>query len=77
MMSAADIPDRQIDVCFTSKADIRSCERYVARGQKRTSTRLFNDLICRVQKALRHSEIERLGGLEIDDQFVFGRRLHR
>ena len=25
----------------------------------------------------RHSETERFGGLEVDDQFVLGRRLHR
>jgi hypothetical protein len=32
---------------------------------------------ARASKAIRHRKAERLGGLEIDHQFVLGRRLHR
>jgi hypothetical protein len=34
----------------------------------------FNDVVCGGEEQLRHSEAERLGGLEIDDQLE-GRRL--
>jgi hypothetical protein len=38
---------------------------------------LFDHLIGGVQQAVRYVEAERLGGLEVDDKLVLGRRLHR
>src|SRR5262249_34853224 len=45
--------------------------------QKRTSAELLDHLIGARKHRRRHGEAERFGGLEVDDQFVFGRRLHR
>src|SRR5882757_86542 len=36
----------------------------------------FNHIIRRHLQRQRHGEAERLGGLEVDDQFELGRRLH-
>src|SRR5262249_37693598 len=47
-----------------------------ALGQKRTST-LFDHLVDAGEKRRRHGKTKRLGGLEIDRQLVFGRRLYR
>src|SRR5262245_59553590 len=47
-----------------------------ALGQKRTS-RLLDDLIGGGEQRLRNGQTERLCGLEIDNQLVLGRRLHR
>jgi hypothetical protein len=38
--------------------------------EKRTSRRLFNHLIGAGEQRGRHGEVERLGGLEVDYQFV-------
>src|SRR5262249_36782951 len=48
-----------------------------ALGQKRTSRRLFNYLVGASMQSCWHIKTEGLGGLEIDHQFVLGRRLHR
>ena len=37
----------------------------------------FDHFIRAGEQRRRHSEAERLSGLEVDDQFVLGRRLHR
>src|SRR5262245_10964275 len=47
-----------------------------ALGQKRTS-RLLDDLIGCGEQRLRNGQTKRLCGLEIDNQLVLGRRLHR
>ena len=41
------------------------------------TTSLFDHLIGSCEQRRRHGETERLRGLEIDRQFVLGRRLHR
>src|SRR5262249_7723848 len=46
-----------------------------ALGQKRTS-RLLDHLIGRSEQRLWNGQSERLCGLEIENQFVLGRRLH-
>ena len=38
--------------------------------------RLFNDFVCAAEHHGRQLKAKRPRGLEIDDQFVFGRRLH-
>jgi hypothetical protein len=37
----------------------------------------FDDLVGALQQRLRHREAERFGGLQIDDQFKYGRLLDR
>ena len=51
------------DVRFVPKADI--------------GRRLFDHLVGAGKQRLRHGEAERLGGFEIDNQLILGRRLHR
>src|SRR5215471_2110031 len=46
----------------------------------RTSLRLahsFDHLVGAREQRLRHGEAQRLRGLEVDDEFILGRRLHR
>src|SRR6476646_5931086 len=47
-----------------------------ALGHKRT-LRLLDHLVSRGKQRLRNGQAERLCGLEIDNQLVLGRRLHR
>jgi len=46
-------------------------------GHEQTSPTLFDQLVGALLKTQRHVEAERLGGLKIDHQLVFGRRLYR
>ena len=39
--------------------------------------RLFDHIITARNERRRHGKSEGLGGIEVDDQFKFGRRLHR
>ena len=41
------------------------------------TTSLFNHIVCGGEQRLRYIEPKRLGGLEVDHEFVLGRRLHR
>ena len=52
-------------------------QRMSAMGQKRTSSRSLDHLIGASKQSCWHIKTEGLGGLEIDHQFVLGRRLHR
>jgi hypothetical protein len=54
------------------KADIRRRHRDVRFG-----SRLLNHLIGCGEQRLRNGQAERLCGVEIDNQLILGRRLHR
>src|SRR5262245_3873894 len=58
----ADMCGATSDVCFGPIADI---------------TLSFDHLVGARKHGGRHGEAERFGGLEVDDQFVLGRCLHR
>src|ERR1019366_6415027 len=45
--------------------------------RRHAAHRSFDHLIGELLKMQGHVEAKRLGGLEVDDQLVFGRRLHR
>ena len=48
-----------------------------ALGQKQTFAGLFDHLVRAPDKCVRDVNSERLSGLEVDHQLVFGRHLHR
>ena len=53
--------------------------RYVPKADKvrRSKIVLFDHLVGARQQCRWHRKAERLSGLEVDDEFVLGRRLHR
>src|SRR5262245_52700806 len=80
------------NVRFGSKADIRGAKSHVRFAPKSGHVRctracllrarsghywLFDHLIGRRKQFVRDGESERLGGLEIDDQLILCRHLHR
>src|SRR3974390_2239535 len=71
------VPAAQPNVRYASNSDriLRPSEMTGrARGRLR---QLFNNLISARKERRRHSEAERLSGLEVDDQLEFGPALHR
>src|SRR5262245_47627873 len=58
------------------KADMCGATSDVRFGPK-ADMRLFDDLVRCAEQRLRNCQIERLCGLEIDNQLILGRRLHR
>src|SRR5262249_54738368 len=59
-------------VRFVPQAAVSRCSKRRAQIDD-----LFNHFIGDGEQLIRQGEAERLGGLEVDDQLVLGRRLHR
>src|SRR6516165_12709950 len=62
---------------FPLIADMERTFRHVADGNSGNGGALLNELTGDREQGSRHSEPKRPGSLEIDDELVFGRRLHR
>ena len=60
------------DMCSAT----RRCPLCANSGHAARKT-LFDHLVGARKQRRRHSKAERLGGLQVDHQFVFGRCLHR
>ena len=58
------------------KADMCGATRDV-RFVPRADIHLLDHLVSAAEHRLRHNDAKRLRGFEVDDQFVFGRRLNR
>ena len=60
-----------------SKADVCGAIAHVRFGPKADMATLFDHLLRDRKDARRNGQAERLRGLEIDNEFILGRRLHR
>ena len=56
---------------------LADANRMSAKCQEQTFRLLLDHLVGTSKNCGRHDEAERLGGLQVDDQLVLGRRLHR
>jgi|RhiMetdeSRZDD1v2_1073273.scaffolds.fasta_scaffold262853_2 dihydrofolate reductase len=59
------------------KADMRGAARDVRFGPKADIAASFDHLIGAGEQRRWHSETERFGSLQVDDEIILGRRLHR
>src|SRR5262245_32111078 len=62
---------------FHPKADIGSELDDVRFGPRADMAQLFDHLVCSGEQRLRNGQSERLCGLEIDNELILSRRLHR
>jgi hypothetical protein len=67
----ADMKEPFRHFAFVPEAAVSRCSKVVQKLD------LFDDLVGAGEQRRGHVEAERLGGLEIDHQLVFHRRLHR
>src|SRR5262249_62156208 len=75
--SSADYAVAKRHFRFTPEADMRGAARDVRFGPIADMAQLFDHLVGNGEQRLRNCQTERLCGLEIDNELILGRRLHR